>query len=509
MTTPVNVRSVTALRAGSTLPALTPSQATIFNRALAITEGSPFVVVQGDQGVGKTTILQHLHARFGGRFISCAELLDAIAARHPHAIEESIRGLLDGALTRDDVVFVDDLDAVEKVTRMSNAYPRPHLFNVVLKDIFNRVRLAKKKLFLSNTTADFYSTVEGQSVILECPPLQPADYQALITAWLGKEHVARLNIESIYRRSGKLTAYQLQATCGILLAHGRQSPTTEEFTRAVSENLLSSNLDVAEVEKIEFSALKGAKEIVEKLERTILLPLKEPELAKALGLKPKRGVLLHGHPGTGKTTIGRALAHQMAGQFFMIDGSFVGGSPGFFRRLDRLFEDAIANSPSIVFIDDADVLFKADNGGINRYLLTKLDGLASESVGHVCVMMTAMDVADMPPALLRSGRMEVWLETRLPTSDTRIEIVRHFSSDLPKQHHEFDEAKLSQLTDGFTPADLRRLVGDARGFLAYDQHKGRTVQRFEEYLYVSAAEIADIKAKIAAISPKRGAVSAR
>ncbi|MFC4313756.1 AAA family ATPase [Steroidobacter flavus] len=502
MTTEVNVRSVSALRTRS-LPALTPSQAKTFNEALTLVEGCPFIVVRGDQGVGKTTILRHLHARLGGRFISCAEALDAIAVRHPHALEEAIRALLDEALRRDDIVFFDDLDSIEAVTRMGSAFPRPYLFEAVLKDFFSRARLEKKKVFLGMTGSQFYSTVEGQSVVLECPLFQPADYKAVIAACLGTEHLSSLNIESIHRNTGKLTAYQLQAACGILLARGRRAPTTEEFSRAVGESLFSSNLDVAEVERIEFADLKGAEEIVEKLERTILLPLREPELAKALGLKPKRGVLLHGHPGTGKTSIGRALAHQMAGKFFMIDGSYVGGTSKFFKQIDRLFNNAIANSPSIIFIDDADVLFKSDNGGLNRYLLTKLDGLASESVGLVCVMMTAMDVADMPVALLRSGRVEVWLETKPPEAGTRVEIVRHFASDLPKEHQEFDRARLAQLTDGFTPADLRRLVGDARAFLAYDQHKRRPVKRFAEYLYLSAGEIADIKGKIAALAQRK------
>src|SRR5262249_10567153 len=147
-------------------------------------------------------------------------------------------------------------------------------------------------------------------------------------------------------------------------------------------------------------------------------PLQQPELARELGLKAKRGVLLHGDPGTGKTSIGRALARQMAGKFFMIDGTFVLGTGSFYKKVNDVFAAAIANSPSVIFIDDADVMFKQDSGGFNRYLLTRLDGLASESVGHVCIMMTAMDIRDMPVAMLRAGRVEVWLETKLPDEKT-------------------------------------------------------------------------------------------
>jgi len=72
--------------------------------------------------------------------------------------------------------------------------------------------------------------------------------------------------------------------------------------------------------------------------------------------------LPHGFPGAGKTSIGRALAHRMKGKFFMIDGTFITEPPGaFFNRVKAVFEAARANSPSVIFIDDADVLFKTDH----------------------------------------------------------------------------------------------------------------------------------------------------
>ena len=72
------------------------------------------------------------------------------------------------------------------------------------------------------------------------------------------------------------------------------------------------------------------------------------------------------------------------------------------------------------WIDDADVLFQSDRAtGLSRYLLTMLDGLESESAGKVAVILTAMNPNHLPPALLRSGRVELWLETRLPAQAAR------------------------------------------------------------------------------------------
>ena len=72
-----------------------------------------------------------------------------------------------------------------------------------------------------------------------------------------------------------------------------------------------------------------------------------------------------------------------------------------------MFEAAKQNAPSVIFIDDADVIFEAGNHGLARYLLTMMDGLESASCERVCVMMTAMDTTGLPAALLRSELVEL------------------------------------------------------------------------------------------------------
>src|SRR5262249_42484907 len=161
-------------------------------------------------------------------------------------------------------------------------------------------------------------------------------------------------------------------------------------------------------------------DVIEQLEAKIALPFENQELAAELGLKPKRGVLLSGPPGTGKTTIGRALAHRLKSKFFLIGGTVVAGADCFMDAVQEIFEAAKQNAPAVVFIDDCDVIFEKDDAkGFYRYLLTVLDGLESASNERVCVMLTAMHPASLPAALLRSGRVELWLETRLPDENAR------------------------------------------------------------------------------------------
>ena len=66
---------------------------------------------------------------------------------------------------------------------------------------------------------------------------------------------------------------------------------------------------------------------------------------------------MFGPPGTGKTTIGRALAHRLKGKFFLIDGTIIAGTQDFYEKIHKVFRAAEENAPSIIFIDDADVIF--------------------------------------------------------------------------------------------------------------------------------------------------------
>src|SRR5205085_8166264 len=120
-----------------------------------------------------------------------------------------------------------------------------------------------------------------------------------------------------------------------------------------------SNVELGEVEAVDLADLKGIDDVIESLEANIIMPLENDKLAERLNIKPKRGVLLAGPPGTGKTSIGRALAHRLRSKFFLIDGTFVSGTPQFYARVHQVFEAAKNNAPCIVFIDDSDVIFES------------------------------------------------------------------------------------------------------------------------------------------------------
>ncbi|HEV2947266.1 MAG TPA: ATP-binding protein [Gemmataceae bacterium] len=255
---------------------------------------------------------------------------------------------------------------------------------------------------------------------------------------------------------------------------------------------LSSNVDLGEVQTVELHDLRGVDDVIRSLEANIIVPLENDALAAELNLKPKRGVLLAGPPGTGKTTTGRALAHRLKSKFFLLDGTFIAGTNDFYQKVHRLFEMAKQNAPSIIFIDDSDVLFenREEYGpGLYRYLLTLLDGLESETAGRVCVMLTVMDIGGLPPALVRSGRVELWLDMRLPDEVARKEILQQHLSGLPPVLQSIEVDRLASATDGFTGADLKRLVEDGKALFAFDKARSIPSQPITEYFIAAIATV--------------------
>jgi len=254
------------------------------------------------------------------------------------------------------------------------------------------------------------------------------------------------------------------------------------------------------VERVDLGQLPGMKDIVKTLETHVLYPILNPKEAKAQGLFPKRGVLLHGLPGTGKTTIGRALAHKLQGRFFMIRELLL------YKEIFEVFAQARAAAPSVVFFDDIDVLLGGMNGlvegarghDLTRFLLSQMDGLRTTPESQVVVIMAAADAKFLPPAILRSGRIELWLKTEKPKTRERKAMLQHYV-DKAQRAAAPDAAELlrpplelEQVTvacEDFVPADLRRLVSDARNAAAADGAK----KHGGEYLREAAAELRSMK----------------
>lgn len=180
----------------------------------------------------------------------------------------------------------------------------------------------------------------------------------------------------------------------------------------------TSLIDVErEIVKPESVNLIGLENILQEIKVCVLNPIKYNHPSIPI----KKGIVLCGPAGVGKSSIGRWLAYQLNGKLFPIgnDAGITGSS--FTELLEQTMNLAYKNAPAVVFIDDVDVICGKEDS--YRALLTTLDGLSNKSRVNVCVMVTCMNLARIPSALLRGGRLEMVLRVGKPTKDTIVEIL--------------------------------------------------------------------------------------
>lgn len=450
---------------------LSPSQQEAFNHLMEALPIGNLFVVWSNSGMGRTTILNELHRQKGGEMLRMKDYIDELRHQDPFAMEESFEQIVLRSFQRNDLVILDDLDLVYSVVcgcGYGDGYPRAKYIEAILTNIIEFVVTHNKKLVFGNQ-GGASQTIGKSCYYSGLQKFDASDYEFICTAYLD-EKASDLDFKKIFRFAPKLHGHQLKSACIWL----KDSPSidTDKFIEYLRKRKMASNVDLEEVEEVALHSLRGLNSLIESLEANIVVPLERDDIADEFDIQPKRGVLLAGPPGTGKTTVGRALAHRLRSKFFLIDGTFISGSRDFYERVHRVFEAAKNNAPSIIFIDDSDVIFEnKDDFGLYRYLLTALDGLEGESNKRVCIMMTTMDVSSIPPALVRSGRIELWLETTLPDENARQEILTDHLSKLPAPLRTVDVQRLAAETEGLTGADLRRLVEDGKILYAYDRSK--------------------------------------
>jgi transitional endoplasmic reticulum ATPase len=456
---------------------LSPAQERIFNSLQSGKEIADVLLLKARAGSGRSTILNRLHEAIGGAFLGVRNFMQSLSVRRPEAIEEAFLQMIEQALAHHEIVIVDDLHLVTQVVSACD-YPRTLLLDAALTALLGEAAALHRKLVFGSDD-EVPWPLARRAFTWKIQEFEPEDYACICRNQLG-EAAEALDFAQIHRFSPALTAEQLRHAC-VWLSHA-QTMDTQAMIEYLRSHFLVSNVDLEEVQRVSWNDLKGVDDVIQELEAKVALPFENDALRHELDLKPKRGVLLAGPPGTGKTTIGRALAHRLKSKFFLIDGTVVAGTHDFHRKVDKVFDAAKRNAPAIVFIDDADVIFEGEeNRGLYRYLLTVLDGLESASSGRVCVILTAMHPGSLPQALLRSGRVELWLETALPNTAARAAILKERLAGLPAAIGEPDMGLIASASHGLTGADLKNVVDDAKLQFAHDRMTGRDAESADSY----------------------------
>ena len=271
---------------------------------------------------------------------------------------------------------------------------------------------------------------------------------------------------------------QLEPGASVLLNHRSHAIV------GILQDEVDPMVSVMKVEKApleSYADIGGLESQIREIKESVELPLTNPELYEDLGIKPPKGVILYGEPGTGKTLLAKAVANQTSATFLRVVGSelikkYLGEGPKLVREIFRIAEEM---APSIVFIDEIDAVgskrYDTSSGGEKEVqrtmleLLNQLDGFDSKS--DVKVILATNKIESLDPALIRPGRIDRKIEFPLPDEKTKRRIFQIHTGKMSLS----DDVNLEEFVmskDDLSGADIKAMCTEA-GLIALRERRMR------------------------------------
>eukprot|EP00879_Flechtneria_rotunda_P002068 GHRR01002247.1.p1 GENE.GHRR01002247.1~~GHRR01002247.1.p1 ORF type:complete len:448 (+),score=136.47 GHRR01002247.1:188-1531(+) len=274
---------------------------------------------------------------------------------------------------------------------------------------------------------------------------------------------------------------QLEPGCSVLL-HNKVMSVVGILQDETDPMVSVMKVDKAPLES--YADVGGLEQQVQEIKEAVELPLTNPELYEDIGIKPPKGVILYGEPGTGKTLLAKAVANSTSATFLRVVGSeliqkYLGDGPKLVRELFRVADEL---SPSIVFIDEIDAIgtkrYESHSGGereIQRTmleLLNQMDGF--DALSEVKVIMATNRIETLDPALIRPGRIDRKIEFPLPDAKTKRRIFGiHTGKMTLSEDVNLEEFVMAK--DELSGADIKAACTEA-GLLALRERRMRVTQ---------------------------------
>ena len=431
------------------------------------------VLLHGPPGVGKTFLAQAVAGEFGLNLIhiSTGDMVSAYRGESAKNVEEAFRF---AARNIPCVLFFDEFDSIAQNRQDWPDQEARRTVNELLQSL-EEWREVREMVVLAATNAldelDPAVVRPGRfdrHVRIDLPdtPARKAIFRAQLE---GRPLEADVDLDDLAARSSGMTPAAIARTVQLAsLQAFREAAERGEIVRITMAHMLAAlkergGKDRPTFESWTWDSLVLPQDVKEELQELEAL-VAEPERARALGIEPPTGVLLTGPPGTGKTSIARVLAAQAQCSFYPISSAdvtskWLGESE---RNIQRLFQRARENRPSIVFIDEIDAIAsrRGEWGSYDRQineLLEEMDGIVGQEGVLVIGATNRPDKLD--PALLRGGRLSRTIEIPLPDSDARHEILKLMTRRMPTVA--VDLAELAEQAEGFSGADLKALCQQA------------------------------------------------
>lgn len=426
------------------------------------------ILFHGPPGTGKTLLSRALAGEYGLRYIRFSPA--SIASAYIHEAAANLQRLFE--LARENtpcVLFLDEIDTI--------ASPRDDQPSADHREVVTQ---------LMNCLEE-YRNVQGLVIIGATNNINRLDHGLREGRFDAKIQIplpdpqARKDVVKVQlnRRSEAVNWDDIDFDEIATLTNGRNAAALEAFVSIAAQNALRDNTSIGQAHLIEAIKQREGKDQMSLDEPVtwgdvvladhtrehlmeIVNAVANPELARAIGVKVPAGILLHGPPGTGKTTIARALATEIQASFYEQSAAdmlskWAGESE---ERVAKLFTKARANRPSIIFIDEIDSLLRRrssdsstpwDERVVSQFL-RELDGLVASEGVFLVGATNRIDIID--PAI--TGRRLTPLEVGLPDGMARIQLLRVLCKNVAIGE-DVDFKRLGTESEGMSGADMKRL----------------------------------------------------
>ncbi|NTW97766.1 MAG: AAA family ATPase, partial [Oscillochloris sp.] len=461
------------------------------------------VLLYGPPGAGKTLIARAVANETSAHFVTIngPEIIDKLYG----ASEANLRGIFEDARKKAPaIIFIDEIDAIapkrEDLSGDRQVERRVVAQLLALMDGLesrgNVIVIAATNLPNSLDPALRRPGRFDREIVISVPD-KDGRHEILEIHTRGMPLAADVNLDRLAAVTHGFVGADLQAFCreAAMSALRRLLPdidfsqaqipydklmalevTADDFGAALADIEPSAIREVfTEIPDVSWEDVGGLEDVRRLLTEAVEWPLRHARAFDHMGVRPSKGILLHGAPGTGKTLLAKALARESEANFISVKGPellnrWVGESE---RGVREIFRKARQAAPCIIFFDEIDAIAPPRGGGNNdvtervvSQLLTEMDGI--EALKGVVVLAATNRIDRVDPALQRPGRFDFLVEMPLPDEAVRRAILGVQTRNMPLAK-DVDLDVLSTETEGFVGADLEGLCHKA-AMLAIREH---------------------------------------
>lgn len=432
---------------------LTPTQdRTVEAICTAFSEFSEKVVcLCGSSGIGRHLVADAVIEKYGGgdcARLGIVELLPSTVST-AHDLKSHLDGLID-KYQHSCLIFIDGLEISISATT-SHRFKMASLSYTFWMDFIDQLKNLSGKVLMITSWHTAKDLADDKCWFVE---MEITDQDRLCV--LGKTaHGSSDGIEGVFplvktsslqlidtlvKRADKI--FQQKCQGKVRGRKNRRRPQPEDvcwieifkqIQTVVGNNSLETKREVTKPQQ--HLDLVGIDPILDQIRECVIEPIRtnNPYIPIC------RGILLHGPPGVGKSTIGRWLSYELEGKIYLAES---GDRESLIDSVTKNMKLAAQNAPAVVFIDDIDSMMNSPN--VVRKLLVLLDGINIKGRENVCVVATGMDLSAISSALIRGGRLEKCIEFEYPRFETVFQIIQN---RLQNTIHGLKNSSRSQVAD--------------------------------------------------------------